>query len=928
MRSQSEINLKDIVKILKQEELFLDEFITDDKIQYQKIEFNSKNIYENDIFACIIGLKSDGHDFAKNAIESGAKLLIVERFLPFKVNQIKVKDSRKACATVSLLINDFPTSEMKLIGITGTNGKTTTGYLIFNSLKNLDEPVGFIGTLGYWINEDFHSLSRTTPDIIELHKIFFEMKKKNVRIVVMEVSSHSISLSRIYGLRFSIAMITNLSHEHLDFHKNMDDYADTKFQFLINTLEMGGKVVVNYDNEYIRQRFIKGMLKLSFQRGDFLIKNINYGLNKSAFDLKYFDELYKIETNLVGKYNIQNSAMAFIALKLLKLKINESLMLNALKKIKSIPGRLQQFKDTNVFVDFAHTPDALENVLSTLRNLTKKRLIVVIGAGGDRDKSKRPLMTEVCLKYSNLTILTSDNPRSEKPDDIIRDMFSSVSNEEDIFIQTDRENAIKTALTILNDEDILLIAGKGHENYQEINGIKYHFNDLETVERYFKKGFRVPQNEEGCTTIKLQIPIDSLYLEFLFMTKINKTGNFKNISIDNRTITSDSIFFAIKGEKFDAHKFVDNLESTCISIIDDENYSTENTVLVDNVVMKFQLLSSKYAKLFVSQKIAITGSYGKTTTKEYLSRILSSQGKILKTYLNENNHIGVPKTLFRTNSSHKYSIIELGTNHPGEIEILSKIALAEIGIITAIGVSHIEYFGTIENILKEKISMLNFVKSGIVSGDNDLLFEAKGNSVSVGKLERNDFSYKIISQDENSTKVQIDEIFFTIPTIINSKIEDAMLAIVCGLKEDISYESIQLQLKNDLTIPQRMEIRKSNQRIIIVDCYNANYDSMVSAIDFWKNYKTDLPHFAFLGDMLELGEESINYHKKIGDLFSRTNFELVSVGNFSKYFYSKKHFSDVDELLIKMNFGSIPKNAVILIKASHGIHLEKLIKRL
>ncbi len=928
MRSKSQIKYENIKNILLEKDLFSEEFILDDSLNYDKIQYDSSKIISGDIFVCIVGYKSDGHNYAKDAVERGAKLLIVQRKLPIPVNQIVVKDSRKSCAIISLLINDFPTKEMELVGITGTNGKTTTGFLIYNSLKILGKSVGFIGTLGYWINDDFHSLSRTTPDIIELHQIFVKMKNHKIKYVVMEVSSHSIFLSRIYGLHFSIGMITNLSREHLDFHKNMEEYSNTKFEFLNDTLNHNGKVVVNYDNEYIQKRTSEKMLKMSFDKGDFVINDANYDINQSKFYLKFFKERYKLKTNLVGKYNIQNVAFAFIALKLLNLGEKNSSIINALFKIKSIPGRLQQFKKSNIFVDFAHTPDALENVLLTLKKLTKKRLIVVVGAGGDRDKGKRPLMTEVCLNYADLTILTTDNPRTEKSENILREMFSKCSSNDNLYIQTNREVAIRSALTILEKDDILLIAGKGHEDYQEINGVKYHFNDLEMVEKYFENTYEIPENEPGCSTIKLQIPLDSLYLEFLFKSKINSSMNYFSISIDNRTISKNSIFFAIKGENFDAHKFVKNIGQGCLSIIDNENYSVENSLLVDNVLEKFQMLSSKYANLFSSRRIAITGSYGKTTTKEYLAQILSSKGKILKTYLNENNHIGVPKTLFRTNSKHLYSIVELGSNHPGEIAILAKIVNPEIGIITSVGASHIEYFGSIKNILNEKLSLLNYSNMKIISGDNDLLFESKQNAITVGKNERNDYHYKIVSQDFESTKIEIADNKYDIPTIVNSKIEDAALAIVCAIVEKYSQEEIQKKLNLELEIPQRMEIIKSNGRILIVDCYNANYDSMNSAINFWKSYKAELPHVAFLGDMLELGRESEKYHKKIGTSLLGINNKVYSIGKFSKAFNSIKHFSNVDELIEKMNFVSIPRNSVVLIKASHSIHLEKLIKRL
>lgn len=462
--------------------------------EINKIEYDSREVKENDVFFCITGFKVDGHDFAQKALLNGASVIICEKELEnldlSSATVIKVSDSRKALAVAASNFYGEPSKKLKLIGITGTNGKTTSSYMIKNILEEAGFKVGLIGTIANYIGDKKIPSHRTTPESLELHKLFKEMVDEGVDYCVMEVSSHSLALNRVYGIEFDEGMFTNLTRDHLDFHKTFENYYNAKLMLFKNSKAS----IINIDDEYGEKVFedISGN-KITYgikDTSDVKAKNIHMHSKGISFDLCYKDDIRTINLSMPGKYNVYNALGS--AAVCLNEKIDIEKIQNGLKNV-FVPGRCEIVtKDYDlgfeVIIDYAHTPDGLENILRTAREFTKGRLITVFGCGGDRDKTKRPIMGKISGKLSDISIITSDNPRTEDPDAIIEDILKGIESDNYVVIEN-RKEAIKKAIKIAKKDDVIVVAGKGHEDYQELNNMVIHFDEREVIADIIKELF-------------------------------------------------------------------------------------------------------------------------------------------------------------------------------------------------------------------------------------------------------------------------------------------------------------------------------------------------------------------------------------------------------------------------------------------------------
>lgn len=466
--------MKSLSELLK--EISVLEIKGNPEISISSISINSKSISPNSIFIAISGNISDGHDFIDQAIESGAKVIVHQKEikdLKDNIVYIKVEDTHDASGRLASAFYDHPSEHLRLIGVTGTNGKTTTTTLLHQLFMNLGQKAGLIGTVVNKINNKSFEAERTTPDPITLNKTLRDMVEAGCDYCFIEVSSHSVALKRISGLFFSGGVFTNLTLDHLDFHKTFEDYRDAKKAFF-DSLSPDVFALSNIDDQ-------NGEYMLSATRA----RKYYYGL-KTETD---FNE--RLETKLIGEFNAYNTLAVYATAVLLdedRGKVREEI-----KNLDPVPGRFQYVKSTNNItgiVDYAHTPDALENVLKTVNEMKgNNKVISVFGCGGDRDKTKRPIMAKIGYDMSDIVILTSDNPRTEKPEDILIDMKNGLTNgfESKVHIIVDRKEAIKKAVEFAKEGDYILLAGKGHENYQEVNGIKSHFDDLEEIQKTFNE---------------------------------------------------------------------------------------------------------------------------------------------------------------------------------------------------------------------------------------------------------------------------------------------------------------------------------------------------------------------------------------------------------------------------------------------------------
>ncbi len=458
------------------------------------LHFDSRDVDINDVFFAIRGTQSDGHDYIETALNLGAIAIVCDTFPEVIVNgvtYIQVRDTNKALALMAANYYDNPSQNLKLVGITGTNGKTTVASLLYQLFKKAGFKVGLLSTVKILVDETEFKATHTTPDSIKINKYLKQMNDAGVEYCFMEVSSHGVHQKRTEGLHFAGGVFTNLSHDHLDYHTSFAEYRDVKKQFF-DTLPKSAFALVNVDDknglvmlQNTQARKLSYALKTYADYRAQILENQLTGLL-----LKVNDQ--EVWTRLIGTFNAYNLLAIFGTA--IELGLDNLEVLRLLSELESVSGRFQFIvSEGNVtaIVDYAHTPDALENVLKTINDIRTKneQLITVVGCGGDRDKAKRPLMADIASTLSSKVILTSDNPRSEDPYDIIAEMEAGVQpqNYKKTIATSDRKQAIKIACQLAMPNDIILIAGKGHETYQEIKGVKHPFDDMQIVKEFLEQ---------------------------------------------------------------------------------------------------------------------------------------------------------------------------------------------------------------------------------------------------------------------------------------------------------------------------------------------------------------------------------------------------------------------------------------------------------
>lgn len=444
------------------------------------LKTDSRKVKPGDTFIAIRNVVRDGHDYIEQAIENGATKIICEEGI-FPVETEIVEDTRKYLDEY-LYTNYYPKiKDMKLIGVTGTNGKTTICFLVYQMLKKLGHNPAYIGTIGFYYQDIKKELSNTTPDTDLLYEMLLEAQEAGCDVVVMEVSSHSLDKNRIYGLEFDEVAFTNLTQDHLDYHKTMENYCNAKKRLF--TLTRNEKIaVINGDTEYAKE-FINpenNNIIISTTNGDCIIKEMDFSHIDTKIKFSYEGQEYETSIKMVGRYNVYNFLTAMMLVQKLGFSIEE--ILNLTSELSAPNGRMEKidYKTNSIFIDYAHTPDAVINVLKSTEEYKKGRVITIIGCGGDRDRTKRPIMGRAAEEHSDYVIFTNDNPRTEEEHQIMQDILEGL-NKENHEVIYNREDAIKKGIELLEENDILMILGKGHEDYQIIGTEKHHFSDKEVV---------------------------------------------------------------------------------------------------------------------------------------------------------------------------------------------------------------------------------------------------------------------------------------------------------------------------------------------------------------------------------------------------------------------------------------------------------------
>lgn len=455
----------------------------DEEIEIEDIVYDSRKVKNGTMFICLKGENADGHDYIKSAEQKGAKVVVCERKMEVDVTQVVCQSTRKALSILFANFYSNPQKDLKMIAITGTNGKTTSSFLIKNILEDAGKTVGLIGTQGAFIGQQFFETGMTTPDPEMLFKLLFEMKENGVEFVVMEASAHALELDKLEGIVFEVGLFTNFTQDHLDFFGTMEKYKQSKLKLFSS--KMIKSAVLNFDDpvgkeiaESIDVPYVSYGL---YSPCDIFAIDVSRKISKTEYVVNLLDNVFDVRSNLLGEFNIYNSLGSAGTCALLG--INEKDIKKGLESLKSVPGRLNSIHLANgatAIIDFAHTPDGVEKVLTALSNMPFKRIITVVGCGGNRDKSKRPQMGKIAEDLSDFVVLTSDNPRFENPELIIDDIeFGMRKSTHTRF--ADRTIAVHHAIEISRSGDAIAILGKGAEEYQDINGVKSPYNDFEVV---------------------------------------------------------------------------------------------------------------------------------------------------------------------------------------------------------------------------------------------------------------------------------------------------------------------------------------------------------------------------------------------------------------------------------------------------------------
>jgi murE/murF fusion protein len=676
--------------------------VGDPGVAVRAVRSDSRAIEPGDVYVAVRGIRADGHAFVAAAIERGAAAVVVEHELDVAVPQVIVTDSAAALGILIGRALGDPASAMTLIGITGTNGKTTTAYLVESILGAAGARPGVIGTVEYrWgRGAERRSIDApfTTPTPEVLHGTFAAMRDAGCTHVVMEVSSAALAMGRLAGIRFAVGAFSNLTQDHLDVHGTMEAYRGAKRRLFVDHLA-GGTAVVNVDDPEG-----DGMAAMPPDGQPGPRRVVRVSAEGRPADLRVIEqrstvrgivarlatprgELALEARPLIGHYNVANLALAAGIAEALDLP--QEAIARGIAELPGVPGRVERVPnaaDLDIFVDYAHTPDALRNVLSALRPLTRRRLICVFGAGGDRDPTKRPKMGAEVAALADLAVVTSDNPRTEDPRAIIDQVLAGVPRP--FAVDIDRARAIRAAISEAVPGDVVVIAGKGHEDYQIVGTTKHHFDDRE--------------HAAAAVGLREVRSLASLAADCGGAAAGNAA--LHRVVIDSRIAAPGDLYVAIRGDSHDGHAFCGAAVAAGASAL-----LVEHPVEVDAPVitagdgrLALGALAHAHRLRWPGQLIAITGSAGKTTTKELVRAALALAGPTHASEGSLNNETGVPLTLLGLRAFHAYGVVEMGMRGAGQIEYLTRIAEPDVAVVINAGSAHIELLGSTDAIAQAK----------------------------------------------------------------------------------------------------------------------------------------------------------------------------------------------------------------------------------
>jgi len=910
-------------------------------------------------FCAVRGLRADGHDYISKAIAAGASAIIAEREIECALPVVVVADGAQALGILSGAIAGYPADELALVGITGTNGKTTCTYLIEALLRSAGRRPGVIGTVNYRYGDTVVEAPYTTPTPGILHETLREFRAASCTDAVMEVSSAALAMDRTAGLAFDVAVFTNFTQDHLELHKTMEEYRAAKARLFSHYLADDGVAVIVADDPaadvMIAAAGEHRVLRVSRHADSGSEVHVLYhhstiaGIRATIATPRGPLEVHS--KALIGDYNVTNIATAVAVGEALGLE--HDAIVRGIAEMPGVPGRVERVandRGLDILVDYAHTPDALANVLGALRPLAQRRLICVFGCGGDRDPSKRPKMGAEVAAGADLAVVTSDNPRTEEPQSILDQILPAVPHP--FFVDTDRRTAITAAVEEATPGDIVIIAGKGHEDYQILGTEKIHFDDRE-------EAARAAAGRPQWTAAQIAAETGG------HLAAGDPSTRFERIVIDGRSATHGDLYVAIVGEVHDGHAFVDQAAGAgARGALVRRGFRAENPDLclveVDDPRAALGRIAHHHRLRWGRPIVGITGSSGKTTVKDLTAAALSAAGRVHKPKGSLNNETGVPLTLLGLRPRHDSAVIEMGMRGLGHIDYLAEMTRPTVAVVINAQMAHVGVVGSVDDIATGKSEIYRHLgDDGIaIAPDDDgrLLAAARASGrrvMTFGWKPDSDVSVVASDTDPSGARTRVTLRYQgqthtgTIPFVGKHNGGNAACAIAAAIATGVPFADAVSALATTAASAMRGQVERVAGRNLLVDCYNANPASMAAALDALAELGRTIPPpmdrnvmkghgtFAVVGDMLELGDISVDEHRRVGERAADMGTRIIALGEHADAVVTaaRKRGARADrvtepreaaELLVSES----KPGDWILIKASRGMRLERVLEAL
>lgn len=901
------------------------------------LKLDSRGIQTGDVFIAFKGRQTDGAAFIPDAIAKGAAAVLVDAASTMEVEPnvpyLVVQELQQKLGALADEWYGKPSEAVKVIAITGTNGKTSCASWVAQALNLNETPCATIGTLGVILPDGTNLGGQlTTPDVLSLHRTLAYLRDHGIYTVTMEASSIGLEQGRMDGLRIAIAGFTNLSLDHLDYHQSMEAYEAAKgLLFKWPGLKLA---VLNGDDDaglrLSQQSVAENTLTYSLDmKSKADIRALHYTFHDYglSFMLRTPNGETQVLSRLVGEHNIANLLLTVAILEGLGWSLSR--ISRTVSALNAVAGRLEtvvphgQLQDKPlVVVDYAHTPDALKRALEALRpnaEARQGRLICLFGCGGDRDRTKRPLMAAVAEDLADLICISSDNPRTEDPEQILSEIVGGLSSPQApklAQVSVARDYSILTAILQAQPEDVVLLAGKGHEDYQEVQGVRHFFDDR----------------------------------EWASLALLMRDG--LDISTDTRSLEAGQFFIALKGDNFDAHSLLGEAESKgaiAALVAEPDSSLTLHQVQVHDTQSALMTMSKAWREQFDIPVIAVTGSNGKTTTKEMIAVCLEAKygENYLATAGNLNNHIGVPLSLLQLRAQHEAAVFELGMNHPGEIAVLAALCQPTVALMTNAQREHQEFMQSVDAVAQENATVYaSLPADGVAIYPAATEYESLWASMTANKrvlrfelealshTERPDaYASEVQSAAEGlSFKLHLDGQVKSIKLGIAGEhnVRNALAAALACYAVGVDLEQIQQGLEQFTPAKGRLQsYQLENGMQLIDDSYNANPDSVCAAIDVLSDLTA--PRLLILGDMGEVGPEGPQMHREVGayardkgieTLFTLGQASLEATQGFGE---SAQHFNDLEPLLEALDAFEVNS---VLVKGSRSMRMERVVQHL